>query len=40
MTLSFNIEVKDQFYYILIKGYKTFMYIETLYRDRKHLCCY
>ena len=28
------------FQYALIKDYNTFMYNQTLHRDRKHFCCY
>ena len=33
-------EEKGQLHYVLIKDFNTFMYNQTLYRHRKHYCCY
>ena len=31
---------KNQFHSGLVKNFNTFMYNQTLHRDRKHFCCY
>ena len=43
--LAWNVDLlligeKGKSHYVLIKEFNTFMYDHTLYRGRKHFCCY